>query len=80
METDRLCIFLVLSREIQRGAKHNEEKKLKVSSKSLSLKRLTDDLEIGEEYQHLPSKFCYPEERLGENSDETPGCRSKPQD
>ena len=43
----------------------------KFSSKSLSLKRLTDNLENDEEYKHLPSEFCYPEERLDENSDET---------
>ena len=51
--------------------KHKEEKKRKFSSKSLLLKRLTDNMENDEEYEHLPSEFCYPEERLDENSDET---------
>ena len=42
------------------------------------MKRLTDNMENNEEYEHLPSEFNYPEERLDENSNET--CRGKPHD
>ena len=35
-------------------------------------------MENDEEYEHLPSEFNYPEERLDENSNET--CRGKPHD
>ena len=35
-------------------------------------------MENNEEYEHLPSEFNYPEERLDENSNET--CRGKPHD
>ena len=45
-------------------------KKWTFCCKSLSLKRLTDNMESDEEYEHLPSEFYYPEERLDENSDE----------
>ena len=64
METVRLCIFSrslpgnSKSRETQRG-----KKKWQFNSKSLSLKRFTDNMENDEEYEHLPSEFYYPEER-----------------
>ena len=53
METVCLCFFLVRFREIQSRAKYKAEKKWKFSSKSLSLKRLTDNMENNEEYEHL---------------------------
>ena len=52
-------------------ARNTKRKKWKVSCKSLSLKRLTDNMENDEEYEHSPSEVYYPEERLDENSDET---------
>ena len=53
-----VCVFfLVPSREIQSHAKHNEKKKSKFSYKSLSLKRLTDNMGNDDEYEHLPSEF-----------------------
>ena len=61
METVCLCFFLVRFREIQSRAKYKAEKKWKFSSKSLSLKRLTDNMENNEEYEHLPSEFNYSE-------------------
>ena len=45
-------------------------KKWTFCCKSLMLKRLTDNMESDEEYEHLPSEFYYPGERLDENSDE----------
>ena len=63
--------FLVRPREIQSGAKHDEEKKWKFCCKSLSLKRLTNNTEKDKEYEHLPSEFYYPGERLDENSNQT---------
>ena len=68
METVRLCIY---SRSLPGNSKSRETergKKWKFSSKSLSLKRLTDNMEYDEEYEHMPSEFHYPEERLDENS------------
>ena len=42
------------------------------------LKRLTDNIENDEEYEHLPGEFYYPEGRLDENSDETSVEASRP--
>ena len=71
METVGLCIFSRSLPENSKFARNTEEEKGKFSSKSLSLKILTDNMENDEEYEHSPSEFYYPEERLDENSDET---------
>ena len=71
METVRFCFF---SRSLLGNSKSCETqrgKKWKFSSKSLSSKRLTDNIEYDEEYEHLPIEFYHPEERLDENSNET---------
>ena len=47
------------------------KKKGKFSYKSLSLKRLTDNMENDDEYEHLPSEFYYPEECSDKSSDQT---------
>ena len=60
MLTVRLCIF---SRSLPGNSKF--------SYKNVSLKRLTDNMEKDDEYEHLPSEFYYPEECLDENSHET---------
>ena len=71
MEMVCLGIFSCLLLGNSKSCETEREKKWKFSSKGLSLKRLTDNMENDEAYKHLPSEFYYPEERLDENSDET---------